>query len=212
MSLRVSTLHTVLFCFGMSVAPAHGTDVPPMPATEVSRPQGEIPPFAPALYTLRATQHGGSSLVLLDVQGRETVIATDDRPAKAKGAFGGIAHATHFGPFSATPDLSKVIYTTFGKPGGSGGMPIGIGIGGIGVGVVLRDPFGTAELEGIYLWDQSTGKSERLWDAAALKDIGKTWRDTAEGKTYDGAKKLHKDLELNSPKWIFHLGEFSVSC
>jgi hypothetical protein len=181
-------------------------------------PASTRPPFAPALYTLRATGQQGSSLVFLDAEGKETIVATDPRKPKGRGAFGkGDAHATHFGPFNCTPDGSKVIYTLFGKPdkwgsdSGSGNsqMPGFSSMSELQRAFSYREvlevssagAYAERAFEGVWVWDRATGKSQRLWDLYALEEIGKKWKLTSD----TAPRPLHEELEMNTPMYLFHL-------
>lgn len=161
-------------------------------------------PFAPALYSLKATRQKGSTLVLLDKDGQETVVAQDPRPAKGRGLLGGIAHASHFGPFSMTPDLQHVVYTLFGNPSGPARRGGGLAVGGIGLAGTTQAAFGERNFEGIYVWDRTTQTSQCLATSEGLSDLGKAWLKS-QGKALRSAPALHKDVEFNYPTAFFFL-------
>lgn len=177
----------------------------PTAAPAPAAPAATRLPFAPALYSLRATGGQGSSLVYLDAGGKETVVVTDSRKSKEGFIMGsGTAHATHFGAFNCTPDGSRVVYTLYGNPKKPASVNIGSMMptgGGIGLYFSASAQFGERSFEGFYVWDQKTGKSQRLWDLSALEEIGKKWRITSD----TSPKELFEELEVNMPTYLFHL-------
>ncbi|HJW32224.1 MAG TPA: hypothetical protein VJ505_02550 [Holophagaceae bacterium] len=168
-------------------------------------------PFAPALYSIRATGESGSSLVLLDEGGKELTIAEDPRSAGGGGLLSSKPfYASFFGAFSTTPGFGEVIYTRYGKPdppSTNGGF---IKIGNLAadrswVGKAIFQPeFGEHNLQGIYRWVRATGKTEILWTSNQLESQLEAWLKTPDGAPF---KEAHIDDELsaNRSTYLFHL-------
>ncbi len=198
MNYALSICLAVLPLVGQSVTPLTEGATRPIPSG--------LGPFSRAMYSLRATRTQGSSLVLLDATGGETVVHTDARFAKAKGFISGTAHASHYGAFSCTPDLNKAVFTVFGDPVQPSATGGGFGMGGMSFAFAVQGTFGEWDFEGLHVWNRATGKSECLADPDQLKAIGKAWFKTKEGQPFRDAPYLHKDVKTNCPSAFYLLG------
>lgn len=159
-------------------------------------------PFAPALYTLRATAKEGSSLILLDETGRETVIDKDPRKARGGGGFSSSPfQASFYGVFSGTTGFQKVLFTRYGD---ADAPSLGINRMGGFVHKTFTSSFGERDLDSIRLWDRSTGKSEVLWTSDQLKDQLADWVKTPEGTPYQKVN-LDDELKANRSSYLFQL-------
>lgn len=183
------------------------------PAAGVSVPAKHAPEslFAPAIYTLRGAESTGSSLVLLDAAGRETVVATDPRPAH-DGSLFTAAHASAFGPFSMTPDGGKVLYTVMGKPSarprtapGAPGNPSSgpFGSAFVGGGSGREERFNRRDIDGIFLWNRDSKKTECLWKGDQFIDALKDWARSPQGKALAPFASPQKLVDFNGPKYLF---------
>jgi len=161
--------------------------------------------WGPAVYTLRATEKTGSALVLLDAQGRETVIDRDDRTESGGGFMSSVLfHATFYGAFTATPDLKTVVFTKHGKVKAPFTIGFGGFSGGSGGGIGYSAAFGEHDLEGIYAWDSTTGKIQKLWDQDSLISQLKTWIKSPEGAAFSDVD-LKDEVRAHRPATLFHL-------
>jgi hypothetical protein len=153
---------------------------------------GDAPPFAPALYSLRATDKQGSSLILLSKDGKETLIEADARKAVNPGLLSNFAFATHFGFLSLAPDGDQVLYARFDNATTTS----------------TEGDLGSRRLEGIYTWGKGDPKPRLLWDRASFKKALKPWFSTPLGKQFKdfGYIDFVDDIECNSPHYVFHLG------
>ena len=161
--------------------------------------------FAPALYTLRATDKIGGSLVLLDEAGREITLDKDTQTAGGGGMLSTVPfHASFYGAFTAAPDISSVLYTKYGKVKAPFSFGIGASSGGSGGGFGYKAAFGSHKLQGIYVWNRAKGSSELLWDLKGLEAQLKAWVKTKEGSAFQGAD-IDDELNANRPTYLFPL-------
>lgn len=161
--------------------------------------------FGPALYTLRATDKAGGSLVFLDDAGRETFIDRDTQTSGGGGLLSTVPfHASFYGAFTATPDLGSVLYTKYGKVKAPFSFAIGGGSAGLGTGFGYKAAFGSHKLQGIYLWNRAKATAELLWDGKALEAQLKAWLKSPEGAPFKGVD-IEDELNANRPTYLFPL-------
>ncbi len=143
-------------------------------------------PLLPCLFSTRATTEMGSSLVLLDQSGQETVVDSDPRTSKGSGVFiAGVPHATHYGPFSMTADASKVIFIKSEKPE-------------LSWGTVKKD------IEGVYVWNNKSRKIEVSWDRKQLEKL--LVADDKNDLIVALMGEIKNVLSYGGSSYLFHLG------
>jgi hypothetical protein len=198
--LGTRSVLTLLVAAGLQAQdPATGATPAPAP---VAQPRFA---FGPALYTLRATDKTGGSLVFLDETGREIPVDKDGQTAGGGGLFSSVPfHASFYGAFTAAPDLATVIYAKYGKVKAPFSFSIGGSSGTTGAGFGYQAAFGSHKLLGIHAWNRGKASSELVWDAKDLEARLKAWVKTKDGAAFQGAD-LDDELEANRPTYLFPL-------
>lgn len=166
-------------------------------------------PKAQTVYVLNSVPSLGSSLIMMDSEGRETCI--DRVPSKYNIDAANAKLPDAFGPFAPAADGESVFFVKC-RPRNQKSTSVATAVGTVLGGALGGAIAGSIASEGesgicytFSIWDRSTGKVELLWDIREIETVEKGWGNQKEYE-WMGKKKFYKEL-LSSPNatYIFPL-------